>query len=260
MQDRRYRPGDVLDDYCPRERRITDHAIVAMIDDEIRRTRCGSCDAEHEYKAAKVPAPRRKTPPPALFTQVLEGINGPIPPPPSASALEPGELRRDQRSASALEPGEPPRDQVPTAAPEPEALRRDEAEVAEDTPIAAATVAVDAEVGDAPPEEDDTREGGFRRSLIRATFPRPEGAAPPPRSVPEFTIQSLQNRRNGGAQRHAGGQNKFRGGRRRPAGGGSQDHLGPMRFRDHGSQTNSGQGGGQGQGGGRRRRGGKKNR
>jgi hypothetical protein len=242
MQDRRYRPGDVLDDYCPRERRITDHAIVAMIDDEIRRTRCGSCDAEHEYKEAKVPAPRRKTPPPALFTQVLEGIN---PPHPSAAAPEPGEL---------------PREQVATSAPEPEALRRDEAEVVEETPIAAPAVAVDAEVEDAPPEEDDTREGGFRRSLIRATFPRPEGAAPPPRSVPEFTIQSLQNRRNGGGQRHAGGQNKFRGGRRRPAGGGSQDNLGPMRFRDHGSQTNNGQGGGQGQGGGRRRRGGKKNR
>ena len=114
------------------------------------------------------------------------------------------------------------------------------------------------------PAEDDSREqGGFRRSLIRATFPRPDGQAPTPRSAPEFTIQSLNNRRNGGGgQRHAGGaQNKFRGGRRRPAGGGSQDHLGPMRFRDHGSQTNNnGQGGGQGQGGGRRRRGGKKNR
>ena len=72
MQDRRYRPGDVLDDYCPRERRITDHAIVAMIDDEIRRTRCGICDAEHEYKEGKVPTPRRKTQPPALFTQVLD--------------------------------------------------------------------------------------------------------------------------------------------------------------------------------------------
>jgi len=237
MQDRRYRPGDVLDDYCPRERRITDHAIVAMIEDEIRRTRCASCDAEHEYKEAKVPSPRRKAQPPALFNQVLDGINGPTPPHPSASALEPGEL-------PALEPGE---------------LRRDEAELVEQTPIAAEAVAVDTAVEDAPPEEDDTREGGFRRSLIRATFPRPEGAAPPPRSAPEFTIQSLNNRRNGGGQRQAGAQNKFRGGRRRPAGGGSQDHLGPMRFRDHGSQTNNDQGGGQGQGG-RRRRGGKKNR
>src|SRR6188474_894901 len=79
MQDRRYRPGDVLDDYCPRERRITDHAIVAMIDDEIQRTRCGICDAEHDYKGGKVPTPRRKTQPPALFNQVLETMNGPVP-------------------------------------------------------------------------------------------------------------------------------------------------------------------------------------
>src|SRR5690349_12353175 len=79
MQERRYRPGDVLDDYCPRERRITDHAIVAMIDDKILRTRCGICDAEHDYKEGKVPTPRRKTQPPALFTQVLETMNGPVP-------------------------------------------------------------------------------------------------------------------------------------------------------------------------------------
>jgi hypothetical protein len=86
--------------------------------------------------------------------------------------------------------------------------------------------------------------------LIRATFPRPEGQQPPARDIPEFTIHSLHNRRNG--QRHAGGR-----GRRRP-GGGTQDNIGPMRFRDHGHGQNNGQG--QGQGGGRRRRGGKKNR
>ena len=74
MEQRRLRLGDILDDYCPRERRITDHAIVAMIDDEIRRTRCSVCDAEHEYKEARVPTPRRKTQPPALFSQVLEGL------------------------------------------------------------------------------------------------------------------------------------------------------------------------------------------
>src|SRR6185503_13509 len=86
MQDRRHRPGDVLDDYCPRERRITDHAIVAMIDDQIQRTRCGICDAEHDYKEGKVPTPRRKTQPPALFSQVLEGMNGPVPPVPAPAA------------------------------------------------------------------------------------------------------------------------------------------------------------------------------
>jgi|SRR5688572_2530589 len=261
MQDRRYRPGDVLDDYCPRERRITDHAIVAMIDDEIRRTRCGSCDAEHEYKEAKVPSPRRKTQPPALFKQVLEGMDGTIPKPhpvdapadiiespvaaaaasvddvESASAREKsGELRRDSAGAAFGRVGEP-------------------APVAPEAPLAPNPVEPLEPLEPVEPAEadDGEREGGFRRSLIRATFPRPDGQAPVDRKMPEFTIQSLNNRRNG--QRHAGAQNKFRGGRRRP-GGGSQDHIGPMRFREHGQ----GNGQGQGQGGGRRRRGGKKNR
>ena len=63
MEQRPLRLGDIVDDYCPRERRLTNHAIVAMVEEDIQRTRCGSCDAEHEYKEAKVPAPRRKTQP-----------------------------------------------------------------------------------------------------------------------------------------------------------------------------------------------------
>lgn len=251
MQDRRHRPGDVLDDYCPRERRITDHAIVAMIDDQIRQTRCGSCDAEHEYKGGKVPAPRRKTQPPALFTQVLDNLNGSTP--------------RPQSTAVATEPVVSPE----PISPEPAAVAA--VAVAElpqpvidpDTPAA---VESDANDDDQAAGDDSREQGGFRRSLIRATFPRPEGQAPPPRALPEFTIQSLQNRRNNN-QRNAGGPNKFGGGgggRRRPGGpGGQQDNLGPMRFRDGGhgqSQNGDGRPQGPGGGGGRRRRGGKKNR
>src|SRR5918998_5108324 len=60
MQQRRLRLGDILDDYCPRERRITNHAVVAMIEDEVKQTRCTTCDADHEYKQARIPAQRRK--------------------------------------------------------------------------------------------------------------------------------------------------------------------------------------------------------
>src|SRR4051812_26300346 len=60
MQQRRLRLGDILDDYCPRERRITNHAVVAMIDDQVKQTRCTTCDADHEYKQARLPASRRK--------------------------------------------------------------------------------------------------------------------------------------------------------------------------------------------------------
>src|SRR3954464_3817911 len=60
MQQRRLRLGDILDDYCPRERRITNHVVVAMIEDQVKQTRCSTCDADHEYKGARIPAPRRK--------------------------------------------------------------------------------------------------------------------------------------------------------------------------------------------------------
>src|SRR3954453_3035629 len=76
MQQRQPRLGDILDDYCPRERRVTNHAVVAMVGDDVKQTRCATCDTEHEYKQAKVPRQRRKAETPAaLYSQVL--ANGP---------------------------------------------------------------------------------------------------------------------------------------------------------------------------------------
>ena len=63
MEQRPLRLGDIVDDYCPRERRITNHAIVALVGEDIRQTRCSTCDAEHVFKGGQVPkrtALRRK--------------------------------------------------------------------------------------------------------------------------------------------------------------------------------------------------------
>ena len=60
MEQRRVRLGDILDDYCPRERRVTNYVVVAMIDDEVKQTRCTTCESDHGYKHAKVPPQRRK--------------------------------------------------------------------------------------------------------------------------------------------------------------------------------------------------------
>ena len=74
MQQRQLRLGDILDDYCPRERRLTNHAVVAMVGDDVKQTRCTTCDADHEYKHAKVPRQRKKSDAPAaLYAQVLAG-------------------------------------------------------------------------------------------------------------------------------------------------------------------------------------------
>src|ERR1700674_5614435 len=71
---RQLRLGDILDDYCPRERRVTNHAVVAMVGPDVKQTRCSTCETEHEYKHARVPRQRRKSETPAaLYSQVLAG-------------------------------------------------------------------------------------------------------------------------------------------------------------------------------------------
>src|SRR5215471_21330374 len=71
MQQRQLRLGDTLDDYCPRERRLTNHVIVAMVGDDVKQTRCTTCDSDHEYKHAKVPRQRKKSDTPAaLYAQI----------------------------------------------------------------------------------------------------------------------------------------------------------------------------------------------
>src|SRR3954465_2688864 len=75
MQQRQPRLGDVLDDYCPRERRVTNHVVVAMIGEDVKQTRCSTCDADHEYKQARVPRVRRKTEAPAALA--AQGFGAP---------------------------------------------------------------------------------------------------------------------------------------------------------------------------------------
>ena len=74
MEQRRLRLGDILDDYCPRERRVTNHAVVAMVEDDVKQTRCTTCDAEHVYKGGREPRRRKKAETGALYREVLAGM------------------------------------------------------------------------------------------------------------------------------------------------------------------------------------------
>src|SRR5207249_4455494 len=163
MQQRQLRLGDILDDYCPRERRVTNHAVVAMVGHDVKQTRCTTCDAEHEYKHAKVPRQRRKaSTPAALYSQVL--ASGPKRvthdddvPPNGSERVDQGELT----DAPAIEV---------EAAPHVEAVEE----------TAATLAGADADVDqpasnaeEAPGPERD--EGPAHRPLIRASLPRPDG-------------------------------------------------------------------------------------
>ena len=223
MQPRQYRAGDALDDYCPRERRVTEHAVVALVEGAVERTRCVACDVEHEYRHGRAPATRRaKSPTAALYAQVLEGLEvpsgrvTPAPPPPLT------------RPAPAPETSAPGAETMAASAPEPVARRRsparpvDSAPAPEAVPAAAAptpeppaAVPSPTSPADAAAPDAEADDRPFRRTLLRAQLPRHEGQVATTRTIPEFTMHQPPPPRG---QRHR----RFGG---RPAAG----FEGPMR-------------------------------
>jgi hypothetical protein len=217
MQQRQLRLGDILDDYCPRERRVTNHAVVAMVGDDVKQTRCTTCDADHEYKHAKVPRQRRKTDSPsALFAQVAAtGPKRVAHESPSAAAAA-GDTSSSSGREEAREEAQEADDPVDApAAGEPIAAGGggpstngdapgDQREPAENS---------DAESSDNG-DRDEQDEGPVHRPLIRASLPRHEGQQPPARPIPEFTIRQPGGRPNRFRPRHQhGAGQQFQGNR-----------------------------------------------
>jgi len=178
MEQRPLRLGDIVDDYCPRERRITNHAVVALVDQTIRQTRCGTCDAEHEYKGAREPK-RRKKDGTALYDQVLADV-----------------------TSGAPQPRVVPPVDVPEQSPLGAAPAAPTAPAADDVPAG---------------ESGGGEVWTTHRPLIRASLPRTADDPPPPRTIPEFTMHQRQNARfgfrhgggYGGNGQSRGGSNSF---------------------------------------------------
>lgn len=190
MEQRRLRLGDILDDYCPRERRVTNHAIVAMIDEDVKQTRCTTCDAEHPYKGGKEPRKRKKEAPGALYREVLAGLDADGPP--ILTAPPAGDT--ESIASASMEP-----DFTSDSAPvEPDSM------VTDSTP----------EAGEPPVEPE---EGPVHRPLIRATLPRVDGQKDA-RPMPEFTVRYPGHRGNGKHRADIGNRSRGPGGNR-PHGG-----------------------------------------
>jgi hypothetical protein len=213
MQQRRLRLGDILDDYCPRERRITNHAIVAMIDDQVKQTRCTTCDADHEYKQARIPPPRRRK-------------DTPVAMPPEMPEQE---QEQEQEQDETLEE---------TPLSDNDAM---EAASVDEHPVEPGDEAVTEDAGDDQQQIPDD-DGPVHRRLIRATLPRPEGQSPE-RKVPDFTIRQPGGRgREFDGNRAGGGGGQRHGRGRRAARGAQGSFSGPSRF-GGGPRQNGPQGG-----------------
>ena len=218
MEQRPLRLGDILDDYCPRERRVTNHAIVAMVGDDVKQTRCSTCDAEHAYKGGKQPRRKKKDASSALYDEVLAGM--------PETEVAAAAVAADATPAALVAPAAVPSPVVDIPATETLAahaaplVSEDDEAVDEEQP------------GDLPPVE----EGPVHRRLIRATLPRPEGVVKETRPIPEFTIHRNSGR---GAQ--------FRGGHHRGSGGNGNGHGNGHGQRSSGRRF-AGGGGGNGSG------------
>jgi hypothetical protein len=198
-----------------------------MIDGDVKQTRCTTCDAEHEYKHARVPRQRRKADtPPALYAQVAAGAPKRVPhDEPNGSTQDFDEPAIE----SAIELPEPPAQDVAPASDE----------SAQTTTLVEDTSEERADDG----EDEEREEGPVHRPLIRASLPRPDGQAPPTRPAPDFTIRQPGGRPNRFRPRHQrGGQQQFQGNRSNGNFGGPQrgrppqNAMSPRGGRRHGPQ------------------------
>jgi hypothetical protein len=295
MEQRRLRLGDILDDYCPRERRVTNHAVVAMVEETVKQTRCTTCDAEHPYKGGQAPRRRKKEEgPSALFKEVLAGKPDTDVPPTidtpevfAADATDEGDSADGDVNGNVMSASEARAHSISSRQAPP--IRREPAPESP-SPVARATthqaavpasaVASDDAIGIAEDPDDretpanddqrvpDVEDGPVHRQLIRATLPRIEGQKEERRPT-DFTIRQPGGRGNnpGNQFRGGGGGDRTRSGGRGGHGGnpGNAGHGGNAGHRGNGHRpqggprfagARSGQGSGQGQGQGGRGQGG----
>src|SRR5947207_12980917 len=204
MRQRQLRLGDILDDYCTRERRLTNHAVVAMVGDAVKQTRCTTCDTEHEYKHAKVPRQRRKSDSPAaLYAQVVAGAPKRVTAPQAAPSGPDGEHTDDleteggasaQPDAGAFERTEP--------ADHPE-IQTDLAP-SDDRVTGPETPGKTDKADEADEEDRKDDDGPVHRPLLRSSFAR-DGQSPPARPIPECTIRQPAGRPSRFRPRHPAG-------------------------------------------------------
>src|SRR5688572_14036461 len=75
------RLGDVIDDYCIKCRRLTNHAIVSLMDGQVAKVRCRSCYHDHNYLHEIAPPSKKDLKKAELFNAVLSQVDPSVPAP-----------------------------------------------------------------------------------------------------------------------------------------------------------------------------------
>jgi hypothetical protein len=54
------RLGDIIDDFCIKSRRLTNHAIVSLVGNEAAKVRCRTCYHDHDYRHEQAPPSKKE--------------------------------------------------------------------------------------------------------------------------------------------------------------------------------------------------------
>ena len=70
------RLGDDIDDFCVKCKRVMNHSVVSILNDEPAKVRCRTCHSDHDFRHEQPPPPKVDPRKAALFNQVLENVTG----------------------------------------------------------------------------------------------------------------------------------------------------------------------------------------
>jgi hypothetical protein len=83
------RLGDVIDDFCVKCRRLTNHSVVSMMNGAVAKVRCRSCYHDHDYLHEQAPPSKKDQKKAELFNAVLGSADsGAAAPEADSAALE----------------------------------------------------------------------------------------------------------------------------------------------------------------------------
>ena len=70
-----YRLGDDIDDFCVRCKRVMNHNVVSVMNNEPAKVRCRTCHSDHDYRHEQAPPPKTDPRKAALFNEVLKKVD-----------------------------------------------------------------------------------------------------------------------------------------------------------------------------------------
>jgi len=69
------RLGDIIDDFCVKCRRLTNHAIVSLMNGAAAKVRCRTCYSDHDYRNEIAPPTKKELlKQKELYEAVLAGV------------------------------------------------------------------------------------------------------------------------------------------------------------------------------------------